>query len=231
MIPAYSQRQYYTTNGINRITETDMLDKIVQMTVKMNSKGGDSTFVSLTVEEKFLVEDSLISLVTIHLSDKRPAHLINMAPLSDFKGKLFPEFNLATLKGDSLNSESLYGKPTLINFWFTRCAPCIDEMPVLNEIAESYGDRFNFIAITYEKRDAVEKFLDKHDFNFTHLVSARNFIDTLGLQSYPMNLFIDRNGVLKVVKGGIPYEEPEDGVLSMGAGDEVIKIMEKLLGE
>ena len=61
---------------------------------------------------------------------------------------------------NSFSSDQLIGKPTMINFWFTRCAPCIDEMPVLNKIKEKYKDDFNFIAITYEKKEDVEKYKD-----------------------------------------------------------------------
>ena len=56
----------------------------------------------------------------------------------EFKNKEFPKFDLNTLMDKNFNSEQLKGKPTMINFWFTRCAPCIDEMPVLNKIKEKY---------------------------------------------------------------------------------------------
>jgi hypothetical protein len=43
-----------------------------------------------------------------------------------------------------------------------------------------------------------------------------------------MNLFLDKNGVLKYVKGGIPYESKEGKELKMGEGNEIIEIIEEL---
>lgn len=116
----------------------------------------------------------------------------------------------------------------MINFWFTKCAPCIDEMPILNKIAEKFKNDFNFIAITYENEKDVKKFLKKHPFNFKHLIDAKEFTDFLGMKAYPMNLFLDKNGVLKYVKGGVPYESKEGEELKIGEGNEIIEIIEKL---
>jgi thiol-disulfide isomerase/thioredoxin len=62
---------------------------------------------------------------------------------------------------------SLKGKPTLIN-WFTNCAPCIEEIPVLNKIMNDNKDRFNFVAITFDDKEKVSKLL-KRKFDFTHM--------------------------------------------------------------
>ncbi len=143
-------------------------------------------------------------------------------------GQSFPDFDLKSLDGKSFSLDRLKGKPTMINFWFTQCPPCIDEMPVLNGIKEKYKEDLNFVSITYEKKDDVEKFLKKFTFKFTHLTDARDFTDQLGITSYPMNLFLDKNGILQYVKGGIPYESTDGEELKIGEGNEIIEIIEKL---
>lgn len=195
---------------------------------KMTKILGKQLYGSLTIENTETKKDSVISKISFAISDKKKDSLINSGPLSEFKDKEFPKFDLKTLVDKNFNSEKLIGKPTMINFWFTRCAPCIDEMPVLNKIKEKYRDDFNFIAITYEKKEDVEKFLKKHTFDFEHLINAKDFTDQLGIQAYPMNLFLDKNGVLKYIKGGIPYESKEGEKLKMGVGNEIIEIIEKL---
>ena len=43
-----------------------------------------------------------------------------------------------------------------------------------------------------------------------------------------MNLFLDKNGILKYIKNGIPYVSKEGEELKMGEGNEIIEIIEKL---
>jgi len=227
-INLYSQTKYYTTDGKNIITLDEAKKKLSKQVEKMTKILGKQLYGSFTIEEIETKKDSIISKISFAISDKKKDYLINSGPLSEFKNKKFPKFDLKTLTGENFNSEQLKGKPTMINLWFTKCPPCIDEMPILNKIRKKYKDDFNFIAITYEKEENVKNFLKKHPFNFKHLINAENFTDQLGIKAYPMNLFLDKNGVLKYVKGGIPYERKDGEKLKMGEGNEIIKIIEKL---
>lgn len=224
----YCQTEYFTTDGKNRITKEKAEEMLAKQVDKMTKVLGKQLFGSLTIEQTETKKDSVISKISFAIIDKKKDNLINSGPLSEFKNKEFPKFNLNTLSEKNFISEQLKGKPTMINFWFTRCAPCIDEMPILNKIKEMYKDDFNFIAITYEKEEDVKNFLKKHPFNFEHLINAESFTDKLGIKAYPMNLFLDKNGVLTYVKGGIPYESKEGEELKMGTGNEIIEIIEKL---
>ncbi|MEM6802221.1 MAG: TlpA disulfide reductase family protein [Bacteroidota bacterium] len=198
------------------------------MEAKMEKALGQKVFASLKIQETITKEDSIITKVSFNISDQKQDKLISSGPLSEYKDKAFPKFDLNTLADEKFDSEALKGKPTLINFWFTRCAPCIDEMPVLNKIKEMYKDDVNFIAITYERKADVEKFLTKHAFDFKHLVGAKDFTKQLALQTYPMNVFLDKDGIVRYVKGGIPYESRKGEELKMGEGNEIIEIIEKL---
>ena len=56
---------------------------------------------------------------------------------------------------------------TVYNFWFVACKPCVDEIPVLNQLAAKYNnDSVRFIAITFDTPEKVEAFLTKNPFNF-----------------------------------------------------------------
>jgi cytochrome c biogenesis protein CcmG, thiol:disulfide interchange protein DsbE len=111
-----------------------------------------------------------------------------------------------TNQGKKFDMKSLHGKPTLLNFWFTKCAPCIDEMPALNELRNKYKDQVNFIAITYNTSKEVNEFLKKHSYDFIQIVDAKNFTDAIKIDSYPKNIFIDKNGKITKIVGGIPYK-------------------------
>ena len=133
-ITSFSQTTYYTTDGKNRITEAEANKMLSDQVAKMSDLLGKPLYGSLTITDTETKKDSIISRISFAISDKKSENLINSGPLSDFKDKEFPKFDLNTLMDNSFSSERLIGKPTMINFWFTRCAPCIDEMPVLNKI-------------------------------------------------------------------------------------------------
>ena len=97
----------------------------------------------------------------------------------DYIGKEFPLKNFKTLDNKYVSGKDLKGKPTLINFWYTNCEPCIAEMPVLNRIKSELKDSINFVAITYDSTEKVKAFLKKHKFDFIQIVNAQKFIDEL----------------------------------------------------
>lgn len=141
-------------------------------------------------------------------------------------GKKFPIDMEMTLDGKKITLEDLKGKPTLINLWFTSCAPCIEEMPVLNNLQSKYTEKFNFIAITMDSESKVKNFLEKHQFTFTHIVNSKKLTSNLGLVGYPVNLFLDKNGIVKLIEGNVPIYKNEKGELTMSDGMEFIRILE-----
>ena len=51
----------------------------------------------------------------------------------------------------------LIGKPVVLNFWASSCAPCLREMPLFEQLHHEYGDRVTFLGIdTAEGVDAGE---------------------------------------------------------------------------
>jgi thiol-disulfide isomerase/thioredoxin len=224
----YAQTEYYSTDGKNRLLQADLDKMSASLKTKYSEVLNKEMFVNIKIQETERKADSIIHKISFDIADKKTTDKLKKGLLADLKGKGFLEFNLSLLNGDMINSESLKGKPTLINFWFKGCAPCIDEMPVLNEIAEKYKADYNFISITYESKKDVDLFLKKHAFEFKHLVNAKVFINELGIESYPLNLFLDSKGILRFIEGGIAYEEDEKGNMLMGDGHQFIKLLKSL---
>lgn len=42
------------------------------------------------------------------------------------------------------------GKPLVVNFWATWCAPCIEEYPDLVKIDEEYGDKIDLVTVSLD---------------------------------------------------------------------------------
>lgn len=125
-------------------------------------------------------------------------------------GSQFPKFELEELNGSKLSSSSLAGKVVFINLWFTACAPCIEEMPELNKLAEAYKDKVEFLSITFDDVEKVQTFLKSRDFNFRHLVDASEFLkNELQNKSYPRNIIITKKGEIALVNDGLPFTRDE----------------------
>lgn len=126
-------------------------------------------------------------------------------------GDKFPDFELKTVEGEPITMESLKGKVVFLNFWFTACVPCIEEMPTLNNLQNAYKDKVEFIAITFNSAEEVKQFLLKYDFDFEHVVDGKNLLtDTLKNREYPRNLVLDRNGFITYYGGGLPFTKDEE---------------------
>lgn len=140
----------------------------------------------------------------ISMNDRDSSGMAPPGP-DDFIGQPFPLTTMRTLQGTTLSLDSLKGKPTLINFWFTTCKPCIDEMPVLNGLRKKMEGKANFVAVTFEPGDKAAAFLQTHAFDFVQIADAKALTAALQMQSYPVNIFLDKYGVIQQVEGGIPY--------------------------
>lgn len=100
-------------------------------------------------------------------------------------------------------------KPTFVNFWFTSCPPCIEEMPAMNELKEKYKDKINFVSITFDTKEKVEKFLKKYEFDFIHIVGEKEFTKSLGFFGYPKTFLLDNNKIIKSIHGSLPSKNNE----------------------
>ncbi len=75
-----------------------------------------------------------------------------------------PDFTLSTLDGGSVTLSDLRGEWVVVNWWATWCAPCVEEMPALEALAESGVARV--VGINQgEDPEAVGAFLAAHGIN------------------------------------------------------------------
>lgn len=118
-----------------------------------------------------------------------------------------------TIRGDSIQIGGKQSKPTLINLWFIHCPGCIAEIPALNKLQEKYADKVNFVALTFEEDKDVLKFLRTKEFKFKHVAGVNDFINQIGSKPYPENIFIDRNGVIRNIEGGLGTSKDFDMIL------------------
>lgn len=108
-----------------------------------------------------------------------------------------PDFIVKDAKGAELNFASLKGKPVLINLWATWCAPCVAELPQLDQLAASNpGIKVLTISQDMDKLDKVAPFLAQK--GGPHLEPWLNSDNSLAFQfdagTLPATLYYDANG-------------------------------------
>jgi len=194
MTASISAQNTYYKIGNGKPMSQDLYDGIKK---KLSANG--------VVEESFIKtatkKDSVIK--TVKLSIKEGTLTNHYAAFEKNIGKKFPIEKFKDSKGATYKPDALAGKPTFINFWFTRCPPCIEEIPMLNSLQKKFGDKVNFIAITFDDKATVNTFLKKKKINFDHITDAKLQLGIMEVQAYPMNVMLDKNGNVVKVTGDI----------------------------
>lgn len=131
------------------------------------------------------------------------------------------EEEIRTLRGERIEPPSLYieahdfegelasgetgklaeqkGKFVLLNFWATWCAPCLKEMPDLENVHQSLGpEKLSVVAVAMgEEAERVRKFLLKRPYSFPVYVDTDMSITRLyGVRNIPITYLIDSQGVI-----------------------------------
>ena len=81
-------------------------------------------------------------------------------------------FEVVTLAGESVPVADLLGsgRPVVVEFWATWCAPCQKTFPHLVELKKKHGDAIEVLGLTVEDpeddRDRVHAFVERHAVNF-----------------------------------------------------------------
>jgi|KBSMisStaDraftv2_1062788.scaffolds.fasta_scaffold49107_2 hypothetical protein len=112
-----------------------------------------------------------------------------------------PPFELRDLAGKRVSAASFKGKPTLINFYFAACVPCIREVDPLNRFAASRPG-MNFLAMTFDEAEVARAFVARYHLHWRVVPDAREFIDRMRVKQYPMMALFDETGRLLGMRGG-----------------------------
>ncbi|MET3038397.1 TlpA disulfide reductase family protein [Chryseobacterium sp. NRRL B-14859] len=153
---------------------------------------------------------TIISLILFSCSIVLTAQKQHFKTFPDMENKLETHFPIEIFKdknGEKYPIGYLEGKTTFINLWSTTCAPCLEELPILNQLKKSLPE-VHFIGITYDTAEKVNSFLSKHDFNFDQISDAGQQLKSyLTIQRFPMSFIIGKDGNIKTITGVITEEK------------------------
>lgn len=124
-------------------------------------------------------------------------------------GQPAPDFTLPTLERDAVSLSDYRGRPVLINFWATWCAPCRLEMPELVRTYNTHQEEgFVVLAVDLTDQDSlddVRAFVEEFDMPFPVLLDETGavYYELYRLLGLPMSVFVDREGVITRIHIGI----------------------------
>jgi peroxiredoxin len=124
-----------------------------------------------------------------------------------------PEFSIADETGKMLKLSDYRGNVVFLNFWYTTCEPCRQEMPDMELVNRVFKDRkFKMVPVSVDTNfDDVKKFYQ--DFKLTtmpmYLDPGKQIADRYNVFKFPETYIIDGNGiVVKHYIGGKTWSSP-----------------------
>jgi cytochrome c biogenesis protein CcmG, thiol:disulfide interchange protein DsbE len=164
-----------------------------------------------TIEVGPLPESSLQSLPAPSTSST----LLSLASAGSLSiGQPAPDFSLKTLDGQTtVKLSELRGKPVILNFWASWCAPCRQEMPALQAAYEAHqADGLTVLAINLTTEDTLpnaQTFVEELQLTIPALADEANTAgEAYHILGLPTTYFVDPQGIITYLQLG-PLDEAQ----------------------
>lgn len=109
-----------------------------------------------------------------------------------------PDLKLPDANGKIWSLKDLVGRPVLLNFWATWCAPCVEEMPSLEALATQVGKDAVVLAVSVDDDwAAVRRFFPKGTPLSVVWDESKEVPKRFGTDKYPETFLIDAAGKLR----------------------------------
>lgn len=151
-------------------------------------------------------------------ADKEIGTTIKFKALQEYRyyqmeGLPLPKFRFVDLNNELFNDSTVKGKILVINCWFIHCQPCLEEIPLLNQLAKTYSTYPNilFIGLAFDSAKNLKIFLKKTKFTYSIIPDQEDYLrNELQISGYPAHLIVSGEGkIVKIIDGKLNAQKIE----------------------
>jgi thiol-disulfide isomerase/thioredoxin len=136
---------------------------------------------------------------TIASTRQNACRALTPSPIPEaLANKPLPDLKLPDANGKMWSLADLKGRPVLLNFWATWCAPCVEEMPSLETLAAQVGKDAVVLAVSVDDEwAAIRRFFPKGTPLSVVWDESKEVPKKFGTEKFPETFLIDAEGKLR----------------------------------
>jgi thiol-disulfide isomerase/thioredoxin len=151
-------------------------------------------------------------MTAVAVSTPAPGEAAAPAPVKKSVPESLPDITLADMAGKPTKLATFGGRPLMVNFWATWCAPCRREIPLLNKIRmERKAQNAEIVGIAVDFKEDVAKFLQKTPLQYPLLIGEEDGLaaaEAFGMgMAFPFSVFSDSQNRILTIKIGELHED------------------------
>ena len=170
-----------------------------------------------------LVASAVTGFFVYQMMQDEPSSNISGAPDASNVSAAMQQFVLQDPDGREFRLSEWSGRPLIVNFWATWCAPCREEVPLLVELQKEYDDKGLVVlglSMDFpEDLDVVKRYMNDQNINYPVLMAAddgHTIAGAFGANNFvlPVSIFVRADGTVTNAHTGLL--EREDAVKQLG---------------
>lgn len=116
-----------------------------------------------------------------------------------------PDFALEDLAGATVSLAALRGKPVVVDFWATWCAPCEFQIPVLNDFHDRHAGQVEVVGVAVDAggREVVAPYAAERGIRYRVLLGDEALAQRFGAIGFPTLFVLRADGAIDSTHMGL----------------------------